>query len=197
MSRLKIIPRKNLNESQQILFDHVTRGRRGKGQTEDRYLTPEGGLKGPFNAWLYSPVLGDAAQRLGEAIRFESSLHPILRELAILTVAARWRCSYEWWAHERIGRSVALNEEVMRDLRKGKRPKFEDPNESIVYEFTRELVDTHQTSDDLYGKAAASLGESGVVELVTLIGYYTMVSMTLNVFKVSVPPGEDPVFDLP
>jgi 4-carboxymuconolactone decarboxylase len=197
MSRLRIIPRENFSEAQQILFDHVTKGKRGKGQTEDRYLTPEGGLKGPFNAWLYSPVLGDAAQRLGEAIRFESSLHPILRELAILTVAAGWRCSYEWWAHERIGRSVGLDEEMMIELRKGERPKCEDPNALMVYEFTRELIDRRQISDDLYGKAVASLGESGVVELLTLIGYYTMVSMTLNVFNVSVPAGEDPVFGSP
>ncbi len=173
----------------------LQRANGARGQAEDRYLTPEGGLKGPFNAWLYCPALGDAAQRLGEAVRFETSLHPVLRELAILTVAARWKCSYEWWAHERIARSVGLNEEVLVQLRKGNPLKSKDPKESLVYEFTRELIDTRGISDDLYENAVASLGESGVVELVTLIGYYTMVSMTLNVFKVPVPSGEDPVFD--
>ena len=195
MSRLRLITRENFNESQQRFFDHITKGRRGQGQTGDRYLTPEGGLKGPFGAWLYCPSLGDATQRLGEAVRFETSLHPVLRELAILTVAARWKCSYEWWAHERIARSVGLNEEVLVQLRKGNPLKSKDPKESIVYEFTRELIATCGISENLYENAVASLGESGVVELVTLIGYYTMVSMTLNVFKVPVPSGEDPVFD--
>jgi 4-carboxymuconolactone decarboxylase len=195
MSRLKFITRENFDEAQQTLFDHITKGKRGRGQAEDRYLTPEGGLKGPFNAWLYSPALGDAAQRLGEAVRFETALHPVLRELAILTVAARWKCSYEWWAHERIARSVGLGEELMIQIRKGDLPKFKDPRESVVYEFTRELIDTCEMSDGLYESALASLGETGVVELVTLIGYYSMVAMTLNVFKVPVPPGEDSVFE--
>ena len=195
MSRLRFIARENFNEAQQTLFDHIIKGKRGRDQAGDRYLTPEGGLKGPFNAWFYCPALGDAVQRLGESVRFETSLQPVLRELAILTVASIWKSSYEWWGHERIARSAGLNEKVLMQLKKGEPPEFEDPKESIVYEFTRELLDTRGISDHLYDTAVAALGESAVVELVILIGYYTLVSMTLNVFKVPIPPGEDPVFD--
>jgi 4-carboxymuconolactone decarboxylase len=194
MSRLRLITIDRFNEAQQMFFDHITKGKRGRDQSGDSYLTPEGGLRGPFGAWLYCPALGDAAQRLGESVRFEASLHPVLRELAILTVAARWRCSYEWWGHEQIAKSVGLSEEVRIPLREGNPPKFRDHQESIVYEFTRELIDTCRISDHLYENAVASLGEQGVVELVILIGYYTMVAMTINVFKVPIPAGED--FDI-
>jgi len=71
-------------------------------------LPKRGELRGPFNAYLYSPVIGEAAQRLGEAVRFESSIPPKLRELAILTVAAKWKAQYEWWAHESIGRQQGM-----------------------------------------------------------------------------------------
>lgn len=194
MSRLRLITRKDFSEAQQTLFDHITKGKRGQVQPEGGRLAPEGGLKGPFNAWFYCPALGDAVQRLGESVRFETSLQPVLRELAILTVASVWKSSYEWWGHERIARSVGLNEKVLMQLKKGESPKFEDPNESIIYEFTRELLGTHGISDHLYDAAVAALGESAVVELVILIGYYTLVSMTLNVFKVPVPSGETPPF---
>ena len=195
MSRLRLITRKDFSEAQQTLFDHITKGKRGQVQPEGGRLTPEGGLKGPFNAWFYCPALGDAVQRLGESVRFETSLHPVLRELAILTVASVWKSSYEWWGHERIARSAGLNEKVLMQLKKGEPPEFEAPKESIVYEFTRELLGTREISDHLYDTAVAALGESAVVELVILIGYYTLVSMTLNVFKVPVPSGETPPFD--
>ena len=195
MSRLPYITLDNLSDDQQILFDHITKGKRAEGKTGEYYLTPERGLRGPFNAWLYTPSLGDAAQRLGVALRFEGSLPPTLRELAILMVAAKWRCQYEWWAHERIGRSVGLEDGVMACIKNEESPNFKNPMQSIVYEFTTELIETRDVSDAVYHKAIDALGEIAVVELATLIGYYMMVSINLNVFKVPLPPGEEPPFD--
>jgi len=195
MNRLSYITDKNLTEAQQTLFDHVLNGKRGSDKPKADLLTQEGGLIGPFNAWLRSPVLGDAAQRLGEAVRFESSLSPMIRELAILLVAAKWRCQYEWWAHERIGRKAGLDDTLMESIRKGELPAFNDPAEKIVYDFTRELIETREVSDALYDEAVKSIGETAVVDLVILAGYYTMVSMTLNVFQVPVPPGEASPFE--
>ncbi len=194
MSRIPYIAREDFTEAQQRLFESIIGGKRGRRSAADKFLTPEGGMRGPFNAWLYSPILGDAAQRLGEAVRFESTIPPTLRELAILMVAAKWKTQYEWWAHERISREEGLDEHLIQSLKEEVRPHLENPAAEVVYDFTRELIDRRRVSDRLYDKAVATLGEAGVVELVMLVGYYTLVSMTLNVFEVPVPAAEKAPF---
>jgi 4-carboxymuconolactone decarboxylase len=194
MSRLPYILRDTFTEDQQHLFNSITSGKRGKGRTLDTFLTPEGGMKGPFNALFYSPVLGEAAQRLGEAVRFENSIPPPLRELAILMVAAKWHAQYEWWAHEKIARTEDLDPNVITSLKAEILPEFTDPSEAVVYHFTRELIEQQRVSKQPYTKAVELLGKQGVVELVLLLGYYTLVSMSLNVFEVSVPEGETAPF---
>ena len=195
MSRISYITPENFTEAQQHLFKSITGGKRGEGRAPEDLLNAEGGMSGPFNAWLRSPALGDAAQRLGETVRFESTLPPQLRELAILVVAAKWKAQYEWWAHERIARREGLEEGVIESVKAGMRPDSSDPAEAVVYNFARELLDEHRVSDHLYNEAVELLGEAGVAELVILLGYYTLVSMTLNVFEVPVPADETAPFN--
>ena len=194
MSRISYITPENFTQAQQHLFKSITGGKRGEGRTPEDLLNSEGGMSGPFNPWLRSPVLGEAAQRLGEAVRFESALSPQLRELAILIVAAKWKAQYEWWAHEKIARRVGLDERIIESVKAETGPEFSNPTEAMVYNFARELLDEHRVSDQLYNEAVELLGEAEVVELVILLGYYTLVSMTLNVFEVPVPTGEDVPF---
>ena len=194
MSRISYITPENFTEAQQHLFKSITGGKRGEGRAPEDLLNAEGGMSGPFNAWLRSPVLGEAAQRVGEAVRFESALPPQLRELAILVVAAKWKAQYEWWAHERIARREGLDEGVIESVKAETLPDFSNSTESVVYNFARELLDEHRVSDHLYDEAVELLGEVMVVELVILLGYYTLVSMTLNVFEVPVPTGESAPF---
>ena len=194
MSRISYITPENFTEAQQLLFKSITGGKRGEGRAPEDLLNSERGMTGPFNAWLRSPVLGDAAQRVGETVRFESAIPPQLRELAILIVAAKWKAQYEWWAHERIARREGLDEQIIENVKAETLPDFSNPTETIVYNFARELLDEHHVSDHLYNDAVELLGEATVVELVILLGYYTLVSMTLNVFEVSVPTGENAPF---
>ncbi len=194
MSRLAYILHDTFTDDQHTLFNRITSGKRGEGRTPDTFLTPEGGMKGPFNALFYSPVLGEAAQRLGEVVRFETSIPPPLRELAILMVAAKWHAQYEWWAHEKIARTVGLDPNVVTGLKAEILPEFKHSSEAVVYHFTRELIAQQRVSEQCYTKAVELLGEKGVVELVLLLGYYTLVSMSLNVFEVSVPKGETAPF---
>ena len=194
MSRLPYILRATFNEVQQKLFDRITSGKRGEGRSPETFLTPEGGMRGPFNAWFFSTVFGEAVQRLGEMVRFENSIPPPLRELAILVVAAKWQAQYEWWAHEKIARKEGLDQNVITSLKAGILPDFTHPAEAVVYHFARELIDQQRVSDQSYAKAVELLGEAGVVELAILLGYYTLVSMSLNVFEVSVPDGETTPF---
>ena len=194
MSRLPYLLRDTFNEEQQKLFDRITGGKRGKERMPETFLSPEGGMKGPFNALFYSPVFGEAVQRLGEVVRFENAMPPPLRELAILVVAAKWHAQYEWLAHEKIARKEGLDQNVIASLKAGTLPDFTHPAEAVVYHFARALIDQQRVSDQHYAKAVELLGEAGVVELVILLGYYTLVSMSLNVFEVSVPDGETTPF---
>ena len=190
MSRIPLVLRQNFTEAQQQLFESITTGKRGQGRTPESFLTPEGGMKGPFNALLFSPVFGEAVQRVGEVVRYESSMPPALREMAILMVAAKWQAHYEWWAHEKIATQEGLDQGIIASLKEGSLPNFTQPAEAVVYHFSRELLNEQQVSDDRYEAAVELLGEAGVVELTVLLGFYVLISMSLNVFKVSLPDGE-------
>jgi len=194
MGRLKALPPSRLDAEQRALFDAITTSKRSQGRPLEDFLLEDGGLRGPFNAWLHAPKIGQPAQRLGEAVRYESRLPPRLRELAILTVSARWRADYEWWAHSRIARSVGLGDETITALKSEELPSAAEPEELAVHRLAIELMDNHRVNDEVYREAVARLGEPGVVELITLLGYYTLVSMILNTFQVAIPEGETPPF---
>jgi len=189
MSRISCIKRDNFTAAQKKLCERITSGKRSKEGGYDSFFTETGALRGPFNAYLHSPVIGEAAQRLGEAVRFKSSIPAKLREIAILTVAANLKAQYEWWAHERIGRQQGINECVIRSIKAGEQPHFESPAEASVFAFCQEMLDKGCVSDLTYTESVELLGESGVVELVILVGYYLLVAMILNVFEVPIPDG--------
>jgi len=184
MTRLPLLRRDQLNQSQAALFDALTGGPRG-----GRIVDAEGRLMGPYNAWLYSPGIGDAAQQLGAALRFRSSLPAPLLELAILITAREWTAQFEWWAHARLAEQAGLDPAIIEAIKERLRPVFLAPGQETVYEFCHELLATRRVSQTLYARAVALLGEAGVLELVTLLGYYALISMTLNVFEVPLPAG--------
>lgn len=194
MSRLSRITPAQLNDPQRIMYEAITGGKRGAGGASTGLLNKDGGLNGPFNVWLYSPTVGDALQRLGESIRFGAALPGRLRELAILVVAADWQAEYEWWAHSRIARREGLADDIIDALKEKVRPDFVNEDEVVVYEFARELLDRRHVSAERYQAALERFKEQGVVDLMVLLGYYTTVSMTLNVFEVALPEGEAKAF---
>jgi 4-carboxymuconolactone decarboxylase len=151
---------------------------------------PRGGLRGPFEAWLRSPLLADRAQRLGEYCRFHNSLPRDLSELAILLTGKHWKAQFEFWAHARLAREAGLADDIIEAIRTGQPPPFHREAETVVYDFVTEYFETNRVSDANYQRAIAEFGEQGVVDLVGLVGYYGLVSMTLNVFETPLPPGE-------
>ncbi len=194
MARLKPLPLSNLDTEQRALFDAITKGDRSRGRPLEDFLLEDGSLRGPFNAWLHAPKIGQPAQLLGECLRYRGQLPPRLRELAILTVAARWRAEYEWWAHSRIAKAEGLSEEIIAAIKAGRPPGSADAEALMVHRFACELMDTRRVSEQSYRDVAKALGDAGAVELVTLLGYYTLISMVLNAFEVPLPAGEKPPF---
>lgn len=194
MTRLEELTADRLSPAQRALRDAITGGRRSDGKGSGAYLTPGGGMKGPFNALLHAPHLGDPAQRLGERLRFEGVLPPRAREIAVLCVAAQWRADYEWWSHARIAAECGVEDEVIDAIRRRDPPTLTDPAERLVHDFSRALLDQRRVPDALYDETAAALGEEALVELVILLGYYSLVSMLLVAFEVPIPDGEPPPF---
>ena len=179
MSRLAPLDLNNLTAEQSEVATAIMAG-------------PRGGLRGPFEAWLRSPLLADRAQKLGEYCRFNSSLPKDLSELAIILAGKHWKSQYEFWAHARLAREAGLSAEVIEAVRLGDAPPFTKDSERVVYDFVTEYFATNRVSDTTYGRAKAAVGEAGVVDLIGVVGYYGIVSMTLNVFEVALPDGEEP-----
>ncbi len=151
---------------------------------------PRGGLRGPFEPWLRSPVLADRAQKLGEYCRFSSSLPKDLSELAILLTGKRYRSQFEFWAHMRLARQAGLPDDIIEAVRLGRAPKFRRDVERAVYDVVTEYFATNRVSDATFKRGIEALGEQGLVDLVGTVGYYSLVAMTLNVFQMELPAGE-------
>jgi 4-carboxymuconolactone decarboxylase len=151
---------------------------------------PRGGMRGPFEAWLRSPGLADRAQELGAYCRFGTELPGDVRELAILLTGKRWRAQFEFWAHARLGRQEGLPDAAIEAIRVGERPELAREDLRVVYDLVTEHFETTRLSDATYARAVEVLGERGLVDVIGIVGYYGLVSMTLNVFEVGVPEGE-------
>ncbi len=152
---------------------------------------------GPFQALLRSPELGDIVQQFGAHVRFKSVLPDTLKELAILVTARRWTAQYEWHAHRRMGEQAGLAPAIADAIAAGRRPDGLSPDETIVYDFASELLNTAEVSDKNYHAMRERFGERGVVELVCTLGYYSTVSMILNVHRHPIPPEAKPLPPLP
>jgi 4-carboxymuconolactone decarboxylase len=155
-------------------------------------VNDHGGLVGPFNAFVHAPGAGRHLSSLGATLRFGTSIERRLSELAIITVGARWQAEFEWWAHAGMARRHGVPEPVIEAIGHGDDPPFDADDERVVYAVASELTRTGQLAQDSYEAASELLGNQGLVELVALCGYYTLVSFVLNAFDVPLPPGAEP-----
>lgn len=155
----------------------------------DRIVASRGDPAGPFEAWLVSPELAERAQALGEFARYLTVLGTRLSELAILQVARHSDCPVEWAIHEPFARRAGLADAVIEALRERRQPRFEDPREQAVHDFTAELLAHRDVADDVWRRASEVLDTQALVELTGLVGYYVLVAMTLNTFRTPLPAG--------
>ena len=190
--RFSILEPEQMNAEQKKLLDALLAGPRGGGDT-----SPEAAAKmlrrGPFNAWMRSPDLGHRLQNVGAYVRYKTSLPLKLNEFAILITAREWTSQYEWYAHHSLAMKAGLNPQIAEELAAGKRPAIMKDDEAAVYDFCIQLHRNKKVDDATFARAKALFGEQGVVDLIGVSGYYTAVSMTLNVAKVPVPDGSTPL----
>jgi 4-carboxymuconolactone decarboxylase len=146
-------------------------------------------MSGPFLCYLQAPGFGELAQKLGAHLRFGTTLPPRLSEFAILVTAREWKSQYEWAAHAPIAERHGVKASTIAALRAGRAPKSAPKDVRAIYGFIKELYKTRRVGNRAYKDVNAVLGDTGTVELVGLLGYYAMVSMTLNVFRMQLAPG--------
>jgi 4-carboxymuconolactone decarboxylase len=175
-----------LDGEQRAVYDAIAGGRRAQGPQLFRLVDAEGGLEGPFNAFLLQPRLGGVLQAVGSAVRYETSLTDRARELAILVVAEHWDSAFEWYAHEAVGRHVGLTDGELAAVRARRYESFAG-QEQVVARTAALLAADGDLDDAAYRAAVAALGQGGLFELLTLVGYYATLALQLRVFRVAAP----------
>lgn len=152
---------------------------------------PRGAVQGPLRVWVHSPELADRAQALGQFVRYDSALSPIQSELAILVTARVWSSGFEWSHHAPIAARAGLSDQAIEAIARARRPDFGDPTLQAIFDFSVELHRDRDVCDATFEAALAEIGQVGVVDLTGICGYYTLISMTINAFRV--PDGQGPV----
>ncbi|MFK7874819.1 MAG: carboxymuconolactone decarboxylase family protein [Paracoccaceae bacterium] len=163
-----------MNPEQKAVYDKIVSG-------------PRGTLVGPLRAALHNPSLADKWQALGQVLRYETSLPTELNELAILMAARHWNSELEWTVHAAAARKAGLDEKIIEAIRLCELPSFTCEEEQEIYEFSRELLENGKVSDSVYSVLLERWGPLGTVELTALVGYYSMVAMTLNAHRIPLP----------
>ena len=175
--RLKLLTPGEMSADQKQTYDESIAGKRGAPPP-------------PMMAWLNSPEMARHATRLGEVMRFDTIFPARISEIAILVTARHWTAHYEWSAHKRLALKGGLDPKIIDDIRDRRTPQFDDPKARLVYDVAKSLHEGHGIAKGLYDEAVQMVGERGIVEIIGLCGYYTMVSMTLNSFEFGLPDGE-------
>jgi 4-carboxymuconolactone decarboxylase len=180
--RLPLIERADMTAEQARAHDDIVAG-------------PRGSIAGPLSIWIRVPAFADHAQKLGAYCRFGTALRGDLRELAILITGKHLRSGFEWWAHETIALAEGLDPAIIAAV-KDELPLSGNEEVHAVHDFCSELLRTNRISPKSYSAALALFGSDQLVELVAVVGYYSLICHTINAFEVPVPPGaEDPFPD--
>lgn len=149
---------------------------------------PRKAVKGPFIALLRSPELLARVGKLGEFLRFSTSLAVRASEFATLIVARAYDQQFEWFIHVPLALKAGTSQASIDALRLGQRPAQMSDEEQAVYDVTSALLRDRQLDDATYARAVQRFGEPGVVELTSLVGYFQMVSLVLNVARTPQEP---------
>jgi len=162
---------------------------------EEMIAGPRKGVKGPFVPLLRSPELMDRLQKVGEYLRFQSSLDQRISELVMLVVSREWTQHFEWFVHVPLGRKAGISEDTIAALADGRRPSGMSEDEEVAYDFCQELLRNKGVAETTYRRTVTRFGENGVIDLIGVAGYFTTVSMIMNVAH-SPPPADASVAPL-
>ncbi len=182
--RIPLPEPEHLSPEQKLVYDKVVSG-------------PRGQLRGPLRAALYNPELADCWQALGALLRYRTSLPPRLSELAILVTGRSCNAPFEWHLHRIEAEKAGVEKELIEAILSEKTPVFAQSDDALIYQFALELNRIRSVTDDTYERALQRFGAKALVELTALVGYYTLVAMTLNAHEILMPEGVEAAFPWP
>ena len=151
---------------------------------------PRGSVRGPFNVLLRSPGLAGPVQQVGEYLRFKCPLDKRIIELSAIMAARAWTQQYEWFAHSVHAVTAGVKPEIVEAIAEGRRPQAMAQDEELVYDYVTELLATKGVSDKTYQRTTAKFGESGVVDITGIVGYYSLLAMQMNIARTPLPYGK-------
>ena len=180
MMRIEDWKKDDLSEEQLSVYKEIIKGPRGK-------------VVGPLKIWLNNAEFASCAQALGKYVRYESNLTAALSELVIITTGRCWSSNFEWEQHAPLAKKAGINIKYINQIASANRPIFENHEQQAVYDFTAEANIKKNVSDKVYNKAYKLLGKNALIDIVGICGYYNLISMTLNVFRVPQEGSEWPL----
>ena len=178
MARLEPPKMEELTPEQKAIYAAVSRSR------------PR--VSGPFGVWLRTPAIADAANRLVNSVRDNGKLEKRQYELIVMTVASHWTASYAWAAHEETAKSVGLTAETIEAIRTKKKPSFSKPEDAMIHDAVKSLLENKKLNDDAYQGLLKQFGLEKTIEIVTIAGIYSMIATVLNGFEIPTPNDERP-----
>jgi 4-carboxymuconolactone decarboxylase len=181
MSRIPELTPASMSAAQKEVIDLITSG-------------PHQRVVGPYPAWLQSPELAKRARALSEYLRFQSAPSKRHAEIAILMTGRHWKAEFEFYAHAKLAREAGVEEPIIQALAAGKRPAFSRADDAVVYDLCSQMLSTRRIDDATYQRGLDTFGMQALVDLIAIMGYYCMVSVTLNAFEAPLPPGEPSPF---
>ncbi|NQU31970.1 MAG: hypothetical protein HQ521_01950 [Bacteroidetes bacterium] len=173
MERIKPIKQSEFTVQQKQVFDQITSSRPS--------------IAGPFIAWLYSPEFADKAQSLGEFVRFHTSLSSRLSELAILCVARFWNCTGEWDIHVPFAKAAGIDDQIITAINHKDKPLFKEQKEEVLHNYIIQLLEKKFVDDKTFTRLSCFFDQKAIVEITGLVGYYSMVALSLNAFLIQPP----------
>jgi 4-carboxymuconolactone decarboxylase len=185
--RLPVLTESELNPAQRALLESLRAGPRGRGVS----------LGGPFGCYMHAPEAGEVIQQFAAFCRFKTRLPKRLSEFAILVIGQMWKAQYEFFVHAQEAERAGVLSQTIRDLKAGRTPAKAPKDERALYDFIKELHQKRRVSNRTYARVHDLLGDGGMVELLAILGSYTLTSMVLNTFKVPLPEGAAAPFKEP
>lgn len=150
---------------------------------------PRGEVRGPVRVWLHSPQLADRAQKLGETLRWGSSLEPRICELVILVTCRHYDSHYMWFNHVKPALNNGLSQLTIDAIKSRRKPVFDTADEAAAYALATEVLNQHEVSDTTLTGGRAIFGDRGVIEIGAIIGHYHSGAIALGLADVTLPDG--------
>ncbi|HEY6328144.1 MAG TPA: 4-carboxymuconolactone decarboxylase [Blastocatellia bacterium] len=184
--RLPLLPPSALSPEQKELYQNIMNS---GVPTLDGAVTQreDGALVGPFNAMLHFPMFGASAWAFNRSLIEQSKLPKPVQQLVVLETTAKFGARYAIYAHEIFATDAGLSAAKIATIVAGERPSDLSRQEAVAYDLAAALNRGTTLPEGTFRAAQEVLGDRGLAEVVFLVGCFSMVSVILNAYDVTVP----------